>query len=987
MKGNKAFKSMYQYVMIVFIIVSLPIQIEAISISFDNTAAGTASSPNYAIGLPGGAGGAPNFNGYYPMDINSDQSIALKNYGHCSVGKYRLPINESYNGKALDMLVEVTNENTANDIGSGVSSLCLSVEDGALKFILAQSPTASDPNRGPDGIAGTADDSDPSGHMNITLTVVEQNTNTPVSVDRLTITGFDLDIAPDGSTGTDDVYFTATPNIRAYLSNQTNVTLSGTQPGSFFPAPLNGFNAKAKGKTNGNCNDTATTPDPSCRASGLFIDTSSVSLRIQNDKVGGGRYFYLSFEMTALDALLNGENDYGDTPSAYPAASQEIRSLLGLGNGFIADAGTAHKTSANADGDDNDGPLNGKFDDEDGVFLADGTTGLSGQTMNTGTPITLKVKTFGRGYLNAWIDWNHDGDFNDAGEQVLSDQFVNNTGEILANGNVNTSATDLRTITAISTTPPLNAVSGQTFARFKFTQNTAPGVGVNAGRGEVEDYAFIVLIPIIANNDTNGTPINGVTGGTVISNVSTNDTFNGSPFTLGNEANITTVTNNTPLVIDTTTGSVTVPPNTPAGTYTETYTICENLNPTNCNDANVTVTVLPQPVDDNATGVVGTPITVNILDNENNIDPSSIRLIDNQGNHVTQLIVPNEGTWVAHPSGTVTFTPLNGFTGDPTPVRYTGNDINGNSIGSDARISIDYKQVLRNDSKSGIVGNPVVLDILANDDDVNVSSIHLIAPQNAVGYDTDNDGDIDKVVVDGEGIWTVDNNGTVAFTPEDSFVESPTPIEYNAKDSLNNTITSAKIVVNYQPSIAATDDGVITITRYGATDITDKVLGNDAYDGNITVAILEQPEYGNVEVIYGDDGRPTILYSPDPDINRVPDVFRYSITDRNAQTADALVRLDVQCSSSQTSDGGDAMGTFSIFIMMLLTILSGIYFVRKEEKEKYNENNNHKTITYKYCTCHSSTGRRKNSSTCRCRSASFNNGDFSLVFRYGNSRY
>jgi len=98
---------------------------------------------------------------------------------------------------------------------------------------------------------------------------------------------------------------------------------------------------------------------------------------------------------------------------------------------------------------------------------------------------------------------------------------------------------------------------------------------------------------------------------------------------------------------------------------------------------------------------------------------------------------------------------------------------------------------------------------------------------------------------------------------------------------------------------------------------------------NITAKILEQPEHGSVEVIYGDNGRPTILYSPSPDINHVSDTFRYSITDKNGQTADALVSLDVQCGSSQTSDGGDTMGTFSIFMMMFFILLSGIFFCKK----------------------------------------------------------
>ena len=45
------------------------------------------------------------------------------------------------------------------------------------------------------------------------------------------------------------------------------------------------------------------------------------------------------------------------------------------------------------------------------------------------------------------------------------------------------------------------------------------------------------------------------------------------------------------LLFDPTTGSVSVVPGSPAGTYTFDYTICELLNPTNCATAVVTVVV------------------------------------------------------------------------------------------------------------------------------------------------------------------------------------------------------------------------------------------------------------------------------------------------------------------------------------------------------------------------------------------------------------
>ncbi len=107
-----------------------------------------------------------------------------------------------------------------------------------------------------------------------------------------------------------------------------------------------------------------------------------------------------------------------------------------------------------------------------------------------------------------------------------------------------------------------------------------------------DDANIVVTVteaPIDALNDSVSS-FDGVAGGTAIADITDNDTLNGVAMVPG-DVNITTVTNDTPLVVNIATGAVTVPANTPAATYVETYTICENLNPTNCDTATITVDV------------------------------------------------------------------------------------------------------------------------------------------------------------------------------------------------------------------------------------------------------------------------------------------------------------------------------------------------------------------------------------------------------------
>jgi hypothetical protein len=140
----------------------------------------------------------------------------------------------------------------------------------------------------------------------------------------------------------------------------------------------------------------------------------------------------------------------------------------------------------------------------------------------------------------------------------------------------------------------------------------------------------VLEIPTIdAVGDSIG-PINGLTGAIGVLNVLMNDTLYGNPV----NPSFFTVTPVVagPLTINAN-GSLDVASNTPAGTYSITYTICEVANPINCDSATVTVTVVEPPViaSDDAVGPIngftGATGVLNVLTNDtldgNPVNPSS----------------------------------------------------------------------------------------------------------------------------------------------------------------------------------------------------------------------------------------------------------------------------------------------------------------------------------------------------------------------------
>ncbi len=134
-----------------------------------------------------------------------------------------------------------------------------------------------------------------------------------------------------------------------------------------------------------------------------------------------------------------------------------------------------------------------------------------------------------------------------------------------------------------------------------------------------------VVAALIAANPDTPPSVNGATGNPSLVNAYTNDLLNGVPVTPSTITG-TVLTPATPATfgapvpaLDPTTGYVAVPPNTPAGTYTITYQICENLNPANCSFSSVTVVVDPSPIiatSDTVTGIngaVGSPLALNVF--------------------------------------------------------------------------------------------------------------------------------------------------------------------------------------------------------------------------------------------------------------------------------------------------------------------------------------------------------------------------------------
>ncbi|MBY0486492.1 MAG: DUF11 domain-containing protein, partial [Flavobacteriaceae bacterium] len=234
------------------------------------------------------------------------------------------------------------------------------------------------------------------------------------------------------------------------------------------------------------------------------------------------------------------------------------------------------------------------------------------------------------------------------------------------------SATGVWTIGAFANGANANLVIVATVKLTGSYANTATITGNNTDPNLSNNTSTSTPIPvntlIVAQNDTFA-PTNGTTGNSNIGNA-LNNNGNGIDTLNGVQATITTVNiaitspaisiGGAPVpVLNTITGVVSVPIGTPAGTYTINYTICEKINPTNCDPATITVPVsaaLIDAVNDNGTPIVGATggqSFPNVLVNDTlNANPATLATVN-----LTQVSTTNAGVTLNPIDGSVNVAP------------------------------------------------------------------------------------------------------------------------------------------------------------------------------------------------------------------------------------------------------------------------------------------------------------------------------------------
>jgi len=186
---------------------------------------------------------------------------------------------------------------------------------------------------------------------------------------------------------------------------------------------------------------------------------------------------------TATLDVTDDETEFGDAPTAaqsgfaasYPttlAQNGARHTPVGARLGANRDTEGVGQPTANASGDDSTGS-----DDEDGVSFTTVLATSAFAATSAGVAVDLQLPDATSNKLDGWIDFNRDGDWDDVGEQIITNQSLGTAAGVQA----------------LNFTVPAGASTGTTYASFRLS--TAGGLLPTgaAADGEVEDYQVTII--------------------------------------------------------------------------------------------------------------------------------------------------------------------------------------------------------------------------------------------------------------------------------------------------------------------------------------------------------------------------------------------------------------------------------------------------------------------------------------------------------------
>ena len=266
--------------------------------------------------------------------------------------------------------------------------------------------------------------------------------------------------------------------------------------------------------------------------------------------------------------------------------------------------------------------------------------------------------------------------------------------------------------------------------------------------------------------------------------------------------------------------------------------------------------------------------------------------------------VPNVGVYTINPDGSITFTPDKQYVGTPAPVTVKRVDKNGTEVTATYTPTVNrVTPTSTNAESNGVQGQPQKGTPTFTEGDP-------LVPLDDTKPMTFEDGSSTKTVPN-VGVYTINPDGSITYTPDKQFVGTPDPVTVKRVDKNGTPVTAT-----YTPTVArvtptsspATSTGVQGVPQTGTPVFTpgDPLVPIDAdspmtfEDGSSTKTV---PNVG----VYTINPDGSITFTPDKQYVGTPDPVTVKRVDKNGTPVTATYTPTVArvtpTSSPATSTG------------------------------------------------------------------------------------
>ncbi|RYB93817.1 tandem-95 repeat protein [Nocardioides oleivorans] len=305
------------------------------------------------------------------------------------------------------------------------------------------------------------------------------------------------------------------------------------------------------------------------------------------------------------------------------------------------------------------------------------------------------------------------------------------------------------------------------------------------------------------------------------------------------------------------------------------------------------------------------------------------------------ITVPTQGEYVIQADGSVEFTPAPGYTGTTTPVTYRIEDSNGTTDTAQLTVTVRRGPSASPDDDTTPQNVDVTVPVLDNDSagllangdpgSFDLGSVVFPTSGQPVGATVSPNGK--TLTVPGEGVYTVNADGTITFDPEDAFTGPASAVTYAVTDQAGNEVSST-LVITVAPVVpVATDDSASTpfntpVTLPGVTNGAAGAASAPLVPGQTVFTTAGQPAGATVSpdgktIAVPGQGTWTILadgsvtFTPVAGFTGVTSPVTYRIEDSNGTTDTAQLTVTVRPAPRAVGDTGTTPQNVDLTVQVL----------------------------------------------------------------------